>query len=255
VSRVLVLTGLELEAAALARHLGVERVAGARWPHFRAGALEIAAVGLGAHALATRTAALTDPALVVSAGICGALARELDVGSLVVPETVVGAEGQVWETAQVAGLTRRGRLLVVGRVIGTVAEKSRLRLATGACAVDMESAAILGWARARGVPAAVVRAVSDAATRAVPADLAAAVASDGAVRPLAAVRVALARPAAVADALALRAATATALRAVATILARFTTNPPRVAPPLRAPAPPARSKGEALEGAIEAPSD
>src|SRR5207253_935925 len=83
-----------------------------------------------------------------------------------------------------------------------------------ALACDMESAAILEWARARGIPAMVIRAVSDTSVRGVPADLAAVVESDGRVRTIRAVRAVLARPRAFVDALTLRSGTNAALKAV-----------------------------------------
>jgi nucleoside phosphorylase len=151
---------------------------------------------------------------VVSAGVCGALAPELAVGALVVPETVLGPDGGRQATAAAGGLRRQGTLLTADRILEDAAAKSRLWLATGALAVDMESAPILAWAAARGWPAAVVRGVSDPAGRGVPADLARVV-QDGRVRPMRAVSAVLARPRALADALALRAGTAAALRSVA----------------------------------------
>jgi hypothetical protein len=86
----------------------------------------------------------------------------------------------------------------------------------------MESAAIMTWAGARGVPAAVVRGVSDGAERGVPAALAAAVGEDGRVRPLRAVGAALSRPRVLGDLLELRAGTTAALKSVAAALATLT---------------------------------
>ena len=153
-TRVLVLTALDLEARGLARHLGLAPVPGARLPHFAGGTLELAAVGLRA-----------------------------------------------------ARLAADGALLTVGDVVESAAQKARLWMETGALAVDMESAPILAWARERGVPAAVVRAVSDDAERGIPAALAAAVGDDGRVRPLRAVSAALSRATAFGDLLELRAGT------------------------------------------------
>src|SRR5205823_12545868 len=84
-------------------------------------------------------------------------------------------------------LSGDGALLTVGAVVESAAQKARLWMETGALAVDMESAAIMAWARGRDVPAAVVRGVSDDAERGIPAALAAAVSEDGRVRPLRAV--------------------------------------------------------------------
>jgi adenosylhomocysteine nucleosidase len=219
VSSILVLTAVDLEARALARELGLAGAASDTWPHFRGGALEIACVGLRASQLAVRAAAFRPPALVVSAGACGALAPSLAEGALVVPDTVLAPDGERLATDVVPGLARGGTLASLDEVAGTSAAKARLWLETTALAVDMESAAIVRWARARGARAAVVRAVSDTATQGVPADLAALVGADGRVSGGRAARAILARPTALGQALALRRGTAAALRAVATALA------------------------------------
>jgi adenosylhomocysteine nucleosidase len=215
--RLLVLTAVDLEARTLARHLGLSSVPGARWPRFAGGVLEIVPIGVAASQLA-RLHDTTLPTLVVSAGVCGALAPELAVGALVVPETVLGPDGRRYATAAVAGARRHGTLLTTDRVLEDGAAKSRRWLETGALAVDMESAPILEWAAARGVPGLVVRAVSDPAGRGVPADLARVVHTDGRVRPIRAVTAMLARPGALADAVALRAGTTSALKTVAAML-------------------------------------
>jgi hypothetical protein len=71
------------------------------------------------------------------------------------------------------------------------------------------------------VRAAVVRAVSDAATRGVPADLAGVVDADGHVSTGRAVRVILSRPRAAGQALTLRRGTTMALTSVASALAKL----------------------------------
>lgn len=217
-TRLLVVTAVDVEARGLARHLGLASVPGASWAHFAGGALEIVAAGLRAGHLDARAAA-GRPELVISAGTCAALAPHLDVGTLVVPDAVLGPDGARRPTAPLPGLPACGLLVSVADVLTSAEAKSRLFLALGALAADMESATIVDWAVRRGVPAAVVRAVADIATRGVPADLSAAVDDGGRVRPLRAVSAVLARPRAAADALALRTATAAALKTVAAALA------------------------------------
>jgi len=220
VRRVLVLTGIDLEARALARHLALPRVLSSDFPHFVAGALEIACVGLRAGHIA-RAESCRAPSLVISAGTCGALAPALVAGDLVVPETVLGPGGVRYATAALPGTQATGTLATVGDVVHSGAHKTRLWMESGALAVDMESAPIMAWAHARGVMAAVVRAVADTCERGVPADLAAVVADDGRVRTLRAVTAVLARPLAAADAMALRTTTNTALKAIAQALGRI----------------------------------
>jgi adenosylhomocysteine nucleosidase len=217
VKRLLVLTAVDLEARELARHLGLAPVTGSSWPRFAGGALEVVAIGVAAAHCHTRLGDAT-PSLVVSAGACGALAPELAVGALVVPESVIAPDGRRLPTAAAGGLRRHGSLLTTDHVLEDAASKSRLWLSTGALAVDMESWPILQWAAARGVPALVVRGVCDPAGRGVPADLARVV-QDDRVRPMRAVSAVLARPRALADAMALRTGTTAALRTVATALA------------------------------------
>lgn len=218
-SRILVLAALDLEARGLARHLGLDPISTSPWPHFAAGVLEVACVGLRASELPARAERLRPCDLVVSAGACGALAPELRVGDLVIPEVVLDGAGHRWPTASARRLARGGTLLSVADVVETPAQKSRLWLETGARAVDMESAPILAWAAARAVPGAVIRAVSDSAARGVPAAVAASVGTDGRVRPLRAVTAALTRAAAIGDLLELRAGTEAALKSVAGALA------------------------------------
>jgi adenosylhomocysteine nucleosidase len=217
VTRLLVLTAVDLEARTLARHLGLTPT-GSAWSHFSGGSLEIMAVGVAACHLGTRARPHGGAVLVVSAGVCGALAPELAAGALVVPEVVLGADGRRRPTAAVGGARRHGTLLTVDRVLEDAAGKARRWLETGALAADMESASILDWAADRGLPALVVRGVSDPAARGVPADLARVVHDDGRIHPMRAVTAMLARPRAIADAVALRTATTTALKTVAAAL-------------------------------------
>src|SRR5262249_44943992 len=208
VTRVLVLTAIDVEARGLARHLGLAPVPGATFPHFVGGVLELATIGLRGPRL-----------LAPPAGACGALAPALAVGALVVPSAVLGPDGARWPTATPPSLAPAGALLTVREVIESATQKARLWMESAALAVDMESALIMAWAHERGVPAAVVRAVSDDAERGGPAALAAAVGEDGRVRPLRAVSAALARPTVLGDLLELRAGTEAALKSVAGALA------------------------------------
>jgi adenosylhomocysteine nucleosidase len=218
VSRLLVLTAVDLEARTLARHLGLAPLGGTAWPRFAGGAFEIVPIGTAASQLTVRLREVAPPALVVSAGVCGALAPELAVGALVVPEVVIAPDGRRHATAAVAGARRHGTVLTTDHVLEDAAAKSRAWLETGALAVDMESSAILEWAAARNVPALVVRAVSDPAGRGVPADLARTVDAAGRLHPMRAVTAMLARPTALADAVALKSATTAALKTVAATL-------------------------------------
>ena len=76
-TRVLVVTAVDLEARGLARHLGLSRVEGPEWPHYRGGALDLVCAGPRAAHLDARAASIESVALVVSAGVCGALSPDL----------------------------------------------------------------------------------------------------------------------------------------------------------------------------------
>ena len=219
-SQILVLTAIDVEARSLARHLGLATVSASDWPHYRGGVLEVACVGPRAARLAERATAWRRPTLVVSAGTCGGLAPDLVTGTLVVPEAVIGPDGARFATAVVPPLGRVGTLLTLAEVALTVGEKARLWIETGAIAVDMESSVLLEWARAIGVAAAVVRAVSDPATGGVPADLAALVAPGGRVSRSQALRAVLVRPKALADAIALSRGMGAAMKTIAAALGR-----------------------------------
>ena len=216
-SSILVLTAVDVEARGLARHLGLTAVPESSWPHYRGGLLEVVCVGPRAAQLAER-ARWRPPTLVISAGACGALAPDLAVGRLVVPEAVIGPHGARLAATPAPPLARTGTLLTVTDAVHRPSDKARLWIETGAVAIDMESFVILEWAQASGVPATVIRGVSDAAASGVPADLAAAVEPGGRVNRGHALRAMLARPAALADAIALGRATGAALKTVAAAL-------------------------------------
>jgi hopanoid-associated phosphorylase len=112
---------------------------------------------------------------VVSFGLCGALDPQIKVGDIVVGDAVaVGgdcyAADVAWTERIAAALpaARRGRFARADRPIASVAEKTELRRATAAIAVDMESWVVARLAATYRVPFAVVRGVSDGALRGLP---------------------------------------------------------------------------------------
>jgi adenosylhomocysteine nucleosidase len=220
VTRVLVVTAVDLEARGLARHLGLSRVTGRDWPHYRGGALDLVCVGPRAAYLEARCGGVESASLVISAGVCGALSPDLAEGDLIVPEAVVVATRRI-ATVALPELRRAGTIVTVEEIVATPEQKARLWVETGALACDMESAPIVEWAAKRGLHAAVVRGVSDRASRGVSADLAAVVEPDGRVRTTRAVRVVLSRPRAIPEAMMLRSATNAALKSVAAALGRI----------------------------------
>ncbi len=118
----------------------------------------------------------------VSFGTAGGLHRELSAGSLVIPERILEEGGEAHEIdpdwrsrlleATVPGLGAQPQVLIsVSRPVLACEQKTSLAEISGACAVDMESAAIARQACARGIPLLVVRAVSDDSRQSLPAGL------------------------------------------------------------------------------------
>lgn len=228
---ILILTAVLLEASALARRLDLPPLRVCPFRAFGRAGVRLGPVGPGATLLADRWERLADglPApLVISAGLCGALDPALVAGDLVVPDTVITLSGERLAVsapareglvARAGGRARPGALVTSVEPIATSAAKAALRAATGASAVDMESAAILRRAATAGWPALVVRGVSDDATRGVPAALSRLVTAEGRLRGGRALALALMRPQTVGPAVALHRGSLRALDAVARALA------------------------------------
>ncbi len=148
-------TGLAAEAR-LARRLGLVMAGG----------------GTSAGAAAAAGALLEQGAVcLISFGLAGGLDPALRAGDIVVPAIVL--DGGERLPADRGLLCRLGGptcdvLVAASLIIATVAEKSALRAATGAAAVDMESGAVARVARDAAIPFAVVRAVCDPARRGLP---------------------------------------------------------------------------------------
>jgi hypothetical protein len=102
--------------------------------------------------------------------------------------------------------------------VATPADKAALFEATGAAAVDMESAVIVARAADAGLRALVIRAVADSAEQHLPLELARLVTPGGRVRLARAVALTVARPGTVPIAIGLRRRTHRALGAVARAL-------------------------------------
>src|SRR5579864_7402824 len=159
-------TGLAREAA-IARRLGMAAAAGAGTP-------------AGTEAAIAALIRQGVPGL-ISFGIAGGLAPDLEPGTLLLPPIVCTGSGDIlWVDVEWHGrllqMARAGalRVLVVGGILGldaiaaTVAEKARFHRDTGAIAVDLESHRVAVAAARAHLPFVVMRAVADPANHALP---------------------------------------------------------------------------------------
>jgi adenosylhomocysteine nucleosidase len=219
---ILIFYAFAREAAAFKRRLA-DRTAleagGLRGFRARLGSTEIVGIATG---LGIRRAADTarramqsfaSPDLVIATGLTGALSEELKPGDLVLADRLIldrerpdlaptmieipPADLDRFKAALERPRLRfaTGAILTAAGVLKDGAAKRAARSASGALAVDMESAAVAAEAARRGVRFACVRAVLDTVDEEiVGAELAG---PDGEVRPLAAAGFVLRNPAAV----------------------------------------------------------
>lgn len=168
--RVAVLAPMPSELRPLIPRLGLAR-SGPRGPlPFRgaAGRSEVVAAltGIGMEAGATAARRIldeTDFDHLVVVGIAGAIGGSVEVGDLVVPETVANREtGEAFRPVPIGGHAPRG-VLVSSDAFGTSLVEARRLAERGVVAVDMETAAIASVCEQRGCPWSVFRAISDRA--------------------------------------------------------------------------------------------
>lgn len=106
------------------------------------------------------------PSWIISSGFAGGLNPDLVRGSVLFETDKDFPHLQRLDHASAIP----GRFHTVDRVLITAQEKAAVREQTGADAVEMESGAILRWSRQRGIPAAILRVISDAAADDLPLD-------------------------------------------------------------------------------------
>jgi adenosylhomocysteine nucleosidase len=110
--------------------------------------------------------------LLISTGFCGGLDPKLELGAVIVASEVrEESSGRRFLPAmpRCQGRMEIGSMLTVNRVAVSAGEKARLR-ATGARAVEMESAALAEGAEQAGLRFSCFRAVSDTAAEDMPLD-------------------------------------------------------------------------------------
>jgi hopanoid-associated phosphorylase len=175
---ILVVTGLSREAACLGGGAGVIPVcSGADVRLLHAALLDLAEVEFSA---------------VVSFGLAGGLDPTLRPGDVAVGTTAT-SDGEHFGTHPAmrkvllngfsgAGVAaREGAVAGVDAAVLTVTRKTALRGLSGAVAVDMESHVAGAFARRRGLPFAIIRAIGDPAARALPPLTTRAIRPDGRV--------------------------------------------------------------------------
>ncbi|MEZ5403104.1 MAG: hypothetical protein R2729_25720 [Bryobacteraceae bacterium] len=134
------------------------------------------------------------PGAIVSTGFCGGLDPALDPCAVFVARRILDEfTDERFETAHPAG----GTLVSGDRVVTTLPEKAALHQTTGACAVDMEAAAVARTAAAAGLPLYCIRVVTDSAYEAFPLDFNRARDSEGRFSKLKIAAAAAARPSAI----------------------------------------------------------
>lgn len=192
-SPVCVLFALPHEAAPLRRRLRDGPIAGLD--------VRIECSGVGAaragEAAARLVASLPEPPLcILICGFAGGLAPGVSIADVVVAESVLSAPGglagdaRLFPAARLVsaasalvashGVQRSGTLLTVERIAVTTEQKRALHAATGAIAVDMETAGAAPAAERLGVPWLAVRSVTDMADTDLPLDFEALAGPNGA---------------------------------------------------------------------------
>jgi adenosylhomocysteine nucleosidase len=164
-----IVTGMPREAALLRDEPALVRCEGPGPERARAAAEALIAAGAE---------------MLASFGVAGALDPRLKPGDLVVATAAIAEDGTRYE-AEPRGFGIRGPILTQAHPVARVAEKRRLFAATGALAVDMETAAVAAVAHRAGCSFVAVRAICDGADDALPHAAVAAMREDGRVNALA----------------------------------------------------------------------
>lgn len=150
------------------------------------------------------------PRWILSTGFAGALAPDLERGSIILPDRLTDAAGRHIEIdVHVPQPTngrswRQGRLLTVDQVVRTSQEKAELRARTGADMVDMESFSVAQLCAERSLRFLSVRVISDDARTELPPEVLTLVGPTGGYRIGAAVGALLKRPSSLSTMLRLR---------------------------------------------------
>ncbi len=197
-TRLGVVTGLAAEADCIHRAAAGLEIndrplvfcAGGSAERARLGAERLVAAGAGA---------------LLSYGIAGALAPDLEPGALVLADAIITPQGRriatdpgwrerLRERAEALCPMTVAALVGQDRAVATAEDKRTLFGLTKAVAVDMESHGVAAAAQALRLPLLALRAVADPAGRAVPSSALSGLAPDGRLRALPVIERLLTRP-------------------------------------------------------------
>ena len=138
--------------------------------------MQVICSGDGRQLATALSCAITDDCRgLVSFGVAGGLAPELQPGDCVVGSAVLSGSTRLemdrhWSQKLLATIPEAicGTLLGVSAPVADPKTKRTLYLKTGAMAVDMESHVVAQVAAGHGLPAAAIRVITDPAMRALP---------------------------------------------------------------------------------------
>jgi adenosylhomocysteine nucleosidase len=168
-----IVAAMEREVRPLIGGWGIRTIehAGRQYRLFENGEAALICGGIGSEAARRATEAViqaVNPARVLSVGFAGALDGSLLVGAVIEPRTVINAADGVRTEIGLSEGVGEG-VLVSSNTVAGKEQKSRLRKAYGALAVDMEAGAVAQGAQTRGIEFAALKAISDDADFDLPA--------------------------------------------------------------------------------------
>jgi adenosylhomocysteine nucleosidase len=170
-TKIAIVAALQREVSALVKDWTANTVQhdGREYTFYESAYAVVVCGGIGPEAArraAEAVIARYSPGIVISAGVAGALVRELRVGETIFPETVIDIQdGSRHETAiknaPVANTPLGRTILASYPQVAGAEQKQKLAKAYGAQAVDMEAAAVARAAQVHGLPFIAIKSVSD----------------------------------------------------------------------------------------------
>jgi adenosylhomocysteine nucleosidase len=167
----------------------------------------IVEAGTGAERARRATRALMDahtPVWVISAGFSGALHPDLQLGDIVVANSIIDTSGaELRVDVKMSPDPERGwhvgRILMAGEIVRTVSEKRQLAEKHDALAVDMESLAVAQVCQQTGTRFMAVRVISDDLSHDLPPEVMSVFGGSGSLRAGAIAGALLKRPSSMKD--------------------------------------------------------